>query len=100
MNVRYYLNGPITSHDLSDGIYVYQMHMESLILVKANVYYTYPTTLPFPAGKTAEKAMWRSVFFLYMALHFQCRFNKNSLLQCYYLVILPAGLWSQVLEPH
>ena len=26
-----------------------------------------------------------------MALHIECRFNKNSLLQCYFLVILPAG---------
>ena len=31
-------------------------------------------------------------FFDYMALQIECRFNKNSLLQCYFLVILPAGL--------
>ena len=30
--------------------------------------------------------------FDYMALHFERRFNKNSLLQCYFLAILPAGL--------
>ena len=29
---------------------------------------------------------------MYTALHFQYRFNKNSLLQCYFLEILPAGL--------
>ena len=28
---------------------------------------------------------------MYMALHIECRFNKNSLLQCYFLAILPAG---------
>ena len=44
-----------------------------------------------PAGKIAEKAMWRSVFFYYMALHIECRFNKNSLLQCYFLTILKKG---------
>ena len=26
-----------------------------------------------------------------MALHIECRFNKNALLQCYFLAILPAG---------
>ena len=29
--------------------------------------------------------------FDYMALHIECRFNKNSLLQCYFLAILPTG---------
>ena len=27
-----------------------------------------------------------------MALHIDCQFNKNSLLQCYFLRFLPAGL--------
>ena len=27
-----------------------------------------------------------------MASHIECRFNKNPLLQCYFLAILPAGL--------
>ena len=27
----------------------------------------------------------------YMALYIECRINKNSLLQCYFLAILPAG---------
>ena len=26
-----------------------------------------------------------------MAMHIECRFNKNSLLQCFFLGILPAG---------
>ena len=26
-----------------------------------------------------------------MALHIECRFNKNALLQCYFLAFLPAG---------
>ena len=29
----------------------------------------------------------------YMALHIECRFNKNPLLQCYFLAFLPAGLF-------
>ena len=32
--------------------------------------------------------MWRSVFVVY--IHIECQFNKNSLLQCYFLAILPA----------
>ena len=31
--------------------------------------------------------------FDYMASHIECRFNKNSLLQCYFLAILPAGFY-------
>ena len=31
-----------------------------------------------------------------MALHIECRFNKNSLFQCYFLVILPTGVSSGV----
>ena len=27
-----------------------------------------------------------------MASHIECRFNKNSILRCYFLVFLPAGL--------
>ena len=30
--------------------------------------------------------------FDYMASNIECRFNKNSLLQCYILAISPAGL--------
>ena len=46
----------------------------------------------YPVGKIAEKAMRRSVFLaIHIALYIECRFNKNSLLQCYFLVILPAG---------
>ena len=30
-----------------------------------------------------------------MALHIECRFNKNSLLQCYFLAFLPAGIQAQ-----
>ena len=29
--------------------------------------------------------------FYYMASHIECPFNKNALLQCYFLAILPAG---------
>ena len=46
-----------------------------------------------PAGKFKKKKK-KSNFKsggVYMALHIECRFNKNSLLQRYSLVILPAG---------
>ena len=43
-----------------------------------------------PAGKIAEKAMEECIFD-YMAPYIECWFNKNSLLQCYFLAILPAG---------
>ena len=44
-----------------------------------------------PTGKIAEKSNVEECIFVYMALHFQCRFNKNTLLQCSFLAILPAG---------
>ena len=44
-----------------------------------------------PAGKIVEKAGVEECIFDYMASHIECRFNKNSLLQCYFLAILPAG---------
>ena len=31
-------------------------------------------------------------------MHIECRFNKSSLLQCYFLAILPAGKWKQLVE--
>lgn len=30
-----------------------------------------------------ENAIWRSVYFDYIALYFDCRLNENSLLECY-----------------
>ena len=48
----------------------------------------------YPAGKIAEKASnVEECIFDYMASHIECRFNKNSLIQCYFLGILPAGYW-------
>ena len=35
-------------------------------------------------AKIAEEALWWSVIFLHIALHFECWFNKNSLLLCYF----------------
>ena len=45
--------------------------------------------------KNWKNAVWKSVFlciFMHLssALHFECRFNQNSLLQCYFLVFLLA----------
>ena len=37
-----------------------------------------------------QKKQCEGVYF-YVALHIECRFNKNSLLQCYFLVFLPDG---------
>ena len=34
-----------------------------------------------------------------MTLHIECRFNKNSLLQRYFLAILPAGKGLRVYQP-
>ena len=39
-----------------------------------------------PTGKIEEKVVWRSVVLLYIALHIEYRFNRNSLLQSYFLV--------------
>ena len=37
------------------------------------------------------KKQYGGVYFGYIALHIERRFNKNSLLRCYFLVFLPAG---------
>ena len=47
-------------------------------------------TLYNPAGKIAENSMVECIFD-YIGLHIDCRFNKNSLLRCYFLEILPAA---------
>ena len=39
-----------------------------------------------------QKKQCGGVFFDDMALHIECRFDKNSLLQRYFLAILPAGV--------
>jgi len=36
---------------------------------------------PIPVGKIAEKAVSRSVFLTTWHMYFECRINKNSLLQ-------------------
>ena len=38
-----------------------------------------------------RKSNVEECIFDYMASHIECRSSKNSLLQCYFLVILPAG---------
>jgi len=46
----------------------------------------------YPVGKIAEKAICRSVFLTIMALHFEFRINKNSLLQTVFLAIRVLGV--------
>ena len=48
----------------------------------------------FPTGKITEKAMEEEeCIFDHIALHIEWRFNKNSLLQSYFLVISPFFLY-------
>ena len=39
-----------------------------------------------------QKTSVEECIFDYMTSHIKCKLNKNSLLQCYFLAILPAGL--------
>ena len=48
-------------------------------------------TCLLPAGKIAEKAVWRSVFFDYNIAYWMLIQQKKSLLQSYYFLFLPAG---------
>ena len=45
----------------------------------------------FPSRQNCGKSSGEECILDYMALHIECRFNKKSLLQCYFLVFLPAG---------
>ena len=42
-------------------------------------------------AKSLKHTHWRSVFFYKTASYFECQLNKNTLLQCVFLAILPAG---------
>ena len=42
--------------------------------------------------QNSRKSSAEEFIFDYIALHIECQFNKNSLLQCYFLTLLPAGL--------
>ena len=44
-----------------------------------------------PSRQNCRKSSVEECIFDYMASHIECRFNKNALLQCYFLAILPAG---------
>ena len=44
-----------------------------------------------PSRQNCRKSNVEECIFYYMALDIECWFNKNSLLQCYFLAILPAG---------
>ena len=45
-----------------------------------------------PSRQNSGKSNVKECIFAYMASHIDCRFNKNSLLQCYFLPIFPAGI--------
>ena len=45
-----------------------------------------------PSRLNGRKSNAGECIFDYMALCIECRFNKNSLLRCYFLEILPAGV--------
>ena len=45
-----------------------------------------------PSGQNCRKSNVEECIFDQMALHIECRFNKNSLLKCYFLSILLAGM--------
>ena len=46
-----------------------------------------------PNRQNCRKSSVEECILDYMALHIECRFNKNALLQCYFLAILPAGIY-------
>ena len=48
-----------------------------------------PRSCVTSTGKIAEKAVWCVIYS--MVLHFECWFNKRSLLRGYFLGFLPAG---------
>ena len=52
------------------------------------------TGIPFPSRQNCRKSSEEECIFDYMALYIECRFNKISLLQCYFLAILLAGLFT------
>ena len=45
----------------------------------------------FAMRQNCRKSSVVKCFFVYIALHIECRSNKKSLLQCYFLAFLPAG---------
>ena len=45
-----------------------------------------------PSRQNCRKSSVEESIFDNMASHIECWFNKNSLLQCYFLAILPAGM--------
>ena len=49
-----------------------------------------------PSRQSCRKGSVEECIFEYIALHIECRFNKNSLCHCYFLVILPAGLYPTI----
>ena len=49
------------------------------------------TILRLPSRQNCRKSKAEECIFYYMASHIECQFNKSSLLQCYFLAILPAG---------
>ena len=63
---------------------VYSLHHDSFIY--CCISFCFITSRQIYRKSSAEECI-----FDYMVSRFECRFNKNSLLQCYFLAILPAG---------
>ena len=62
-------------------------------------YYLTVTIRGLPSRQNCGKSSAEECIFEYMALHFECRFNKNSVTKkCYFLAILPAGFVVFVFE--
>ena len=51
--------------------------------------------LHFSQPTKLQKKQCEGCIFHYMAPHIECRFNKNSILQCDFLAFLPAGYHSK-----
>ena len=60
---------------------------------KNAVYHLGRVSSIYPSRQISRKSSVEECIFEYMTLHIECRFNKNSLLQCYFLVILLAGIF-------
>ena len=60
-------------------------------LVRKSMYYINRTVQMALSQPNFRKSNVEECIFGYMASHIECRFNKNTLLQCYFLAILPAG---------
>ena len=71
------------------------LHKHGLLAIK-QVKKDFFRSTSFPASKNCRKSNAEECIFDYMAFNIERRFNKSSLLQCYFLVILLAWLCMHV----